>query len=137
MQLLHLPVWPSLQPYIHSFWLFEAPAGVPQADSRVVVPNGCLKLVLPYRGSLLAYDAQGLPTLWPEHHACFIGPWERHTVVGTGNEASASLGLEFKPQGAYRFVRFDLHEAANRLLTLQDAFGAVGLHLQNWPPCRP
>jgi hypothetical protein len=45
---------PHLTPFIRSFWVFESDLGHPATSSRVIAPNGSLKIVLPYENSLFA-----------------------------------------------------------------------------------
>jgi len=54
MRLRFVRPWPALRPYIESFWVFESDSGFPATDTSIAAPNGCAKLIIPYRNSLLA-----------------------------------------------------------------------------------
>jgi hypothetical protein len=42
----------QLSPYVASFWVFESSFGVPMTDSRIIVPDGRAKILIPYKNSL-------------------------------------------------------------------------------------
>ena len=44
----------QLSPYVALIWVFESSFGVPLADSRIIVPDGRAKIIVPYRNSLCA-----------------------------------------------------------------------------------
>jgi hypothetical protein len=38
--------------YIKLFWIFECDFGLPLLDSRIIVPNGTSKIIIPLKNSL-------------------------------------------------------------------------------------
>ena len=51
----------QLAPYVASFWVFDSSAGVPITDSRIIVPDGRAKILIPYKNSL-SVDIDGSTT---------------------------------------------------------------------------
>lgn len=43
---------PELARFIESFWVFESASGFPATDVSIAAPNGCAKLIIPYKNSL-------------------------------------------------------------------------------------
>jgi AraC-like DNA-binding protein len=43
--------------------------------------------------------------------------------------ATETIGIEFNPQGAYRFFHFTLNEIQNQIYSLHDLLGSAGRHL--------
>ncbi len=44
----------QLAPSIAFIWIFESTSGVPLADSRIIVPDGRAKIILPSKSALCA-----------------------------------------------------------------------------------
>src|SRR5215469_18814815 len=62
----------QLSPYVALIWVFESRFGVPLADSRLIVPDGRAKIIVPYRNSLCAAVTTGLLSA-KEHHIFLVG----------------------------------------------------------------
>lgn len=129
MRLTRIPIHPRLVRWIDSIWIFESDAGVPEASSRIIAPNGRAKLVLSYRNSLDVRHARGFQE-GREGRLHFIGVWDEASVISSPAAASGSIGIEFQPHGIARFAGFSLARAANRVLDASDAFGNLGRDLE-------
>lgn len=115
MRILFLPVRPGLAAWIHSHWLFDSPAGIPQEDRRLVVPNGRTKLVVTLEGPLILEDGP-VRTEFPQGRVLLIGPWDRPVAIASAAGRTRTLGLEFTPDGAQRFFDLPLAEIRNRVV---------------------
>ncbi len=114
-----------IAPWIHHFWVFESPVGLPEGDLRVVVPNGRPKLIVPWRNGLSAEGAgrrqdsrAGEPLL--------IGLWESPTVISSTRAPTVTIGVEFTPAGLRRVTEADLHELTGGILPVADVLGREG-----------
>lgn len=129
MRLTRVPIHPRLARWIDSIWVFESDAGVPEASSRIIAPNGRAKLILSYRNSLDVHHARG-HQVGREGQLHFIGVWDESSVISSPPAASGSIGIEFHPHGIARFAGFPLVHASNRVVDASDAFGNLGRDLE-------
>lgn len=129
VRLTQMAIHPRLEPWIESIWIFESDAGVPQASSRVIAPNGRAKLILSYRNSLHVEHARGFQA-GREGGLHFIGLWDEAAVISSPAATSGTIGIEFKPHGVARFAGFPLALAANRVEDCADVFGNLGRDLE-------
>ena len=119
---------PEIAPWIHHFWVFESGFGLPEADARVVVPNGRPKLIVPWRNSLVARDGDTMQES-RTGEVVLIGVWDRPTILSSPREETVTIGVEFRPYGLSRFFDADLDELAGRIVPIDKAMGAVGNRL--------
>lgn len=128
MEIFFFPVDPLLAPHVAHIWSVES-SGYRPTDIRTIVPNGRVKLVFLYRGSLF-HGARGQPFAKnPTHTLWLLGPSDRPSIVDADG-AFGVLSLEFKRGMAYRFFRFPIGELVNRVVSFPDLFGARGVQLQ-------
>ena len=98
---------------------------MPHADLRVIVPNGLVKIVIPFRNGLKASMA-GRDIISMTHEVTVIGIADiPSVVVDLEEKASGAIGIEFNPWGAYRFLNPGLHELTNQVYSLTDVMPAV------------
>lgn len=118
----------EIAPYIHQFWVFEAPAGLPAADARVVVPNGRAKLIVPWRNGLTARgSSRGRHS--PEGEIVLVGLWDQPTTLSSTAERTVTIGVEFTPTGLAQFVRQDLDEIFLEIAPVDALLGRIGATL--------
>jgi AraC-like DNA-binding protein len=129
MFLTPVKIFPQLVPYIHSCWIFESDFGHPVSSSRVIVPNGCVKIILPFENSIVAVS-QHLHQQHSEGRIQFIGMADEPFVVSTNARRSGTLILQLTPQGACRFAPFPLHETNNNIFSFTDVYSIAGLRLE-------
>ena len=88
----------QLAPYVAFIWVFESRAGVPMADSRIIVPDGRAKIIVPYRNALCAavnhrrLDAK-------EHHLCLVGIQRNPVTIESTATETGTIGIELTPKG--------------------------------------
>lgn len=130
MQLRRYPVHPALRGSIEKIWVFDNPHQHPANETGLIVPNGLIKLVIPFRSTLAGF-MEGCRHVSAENEVTLIGICDRPSTVLPGQGGpSASLGIEFSPAGAYRFFHIRQQDIANRILPLKDIAGPVAAHLE-------
>jgi AraC-like DNA-binding protein len=120
---------PLLAPYIHTFVVFESPAGHPLTSSRIIAPTGCAKIVLPYKNDLQASNERLLQK-HPEGKIQFIGISDEPIVVSSPEQASGTVIIELTSQGARRFTHFAMQEVTNLIFPFDTLFEKEGNRLQ-------
>ena len=128
MQLVPLTPSPEIAPWIHHFWIFKSPLGLPTGDLRVVVPNGRHKLIVPFRNGLTA-QTPARAQFNREGDAVLIGLWERPTTLSSISADTVTIGVEFLPHGLRRFFPGLVGELSERIVPLDDALGRAGREL--------
>ncbi|SMD20069.1 DUF6597 domain-containing transcriptional factor [Rhizobium sp. RU36D] len=130
MFLRTIPPHAVIAPYIHHFWVFDAPAGLPAMDARVVVPNGRAKLIVPWRNGL---TARAMPTSTrkpgrhsPEGEIVLVGLWDQPTTLSSTAGRTVTIGVEFTPTGLAHFIRQDLHEIFLEIAPVDALLGKLG-----------
>lgn len=128
LDILFYPVHPCLVPYVEHVWTVES-EGYRTEDIRTIVPNGRVKIVFPYRGSLF-HGAPGQPlSVTPQNTLWLLGPSNRPSIVDADGPFGV-LSLEFRRGAAYRLFRPPMSELVNRVVPLPDIEGARGVLLQ-------
>jgi len=119
----------QLAPYVAFIWVFESRAGVPMADSRIIVPDGRAKIIVPYRNALCAavnhrrLDAK-------EHHLCLVGIQRNPVTIESTATETGTIGIELTPKGLYHLFRLRMHEITDRIVSFEEVFGSLGAKLQ-------
>ena len=110
-------------------WLFESDTGIPSGDMRTIIPNGLLKIIIPYRGSLTSQQRGSLMRICPEGSISLVGLMEQPVTIDRVGPSGA-LGIEFKPSCAYRFFPFSLKEIKNSVALSDEMLGQHAAELQ-------
>jgi len=128
MQFRQIKPIAELQKYIGKVWVFESGSLMPADDIKLVVPNGRMRLLIPFKNGIAAtidetlyQSKEGLITLTgivdipsrPE-----LGP-------NTG-----TIGIEFNPIGAYRFFSLRFSDINNKIIPINDLAGKMARELQ-------
>jgi AraC-like DNA-binding protein len=120
----------QLAPYIASLWIFESGVGLPMNDSRIIVPDGRAKILIPYKNSL-SVDIDGCSTYTKEHQIFLTGIQTNPRTICSPSTDTGTLGVELTPKGLYHFFKLSLHELTDRIYSFEHLFGAWGARLQN------
>jgi len=119
---------PQLQNIIEKMWVFESGAEMPSDDINLVVPNGRLRLLIPFRNSIAA-TIDGKLYLSKEDCITLTGiidvPSKPALRANTG-----TIGIEFNPVGAYRFFPLKLSDINNKIYPITDILGKIGRQLE-------
>ena len=130
MKLTTFNIHPQLKGHIQKLWVFESHAPTPHSDLRVIVPNGLVKVVIPFQNGLKA-TLDGQERISTTNEITLIGIADiPSVVVDLEEKASGVIGIEFNPAGSYRFFNLSLEEIRNTVLPLMDVLGKVARQLQ-------
>jgi AraC-like DNA-binding protein len=125
ISLRHIDIHPALRGYVEKLWVFESSGRVPDADLKLVVPNGMIKLVIPYRNGLVGHR-EGLSGHSKEHQMTLIGISDVPFVVEAEKDSpSGTIGVEFSSLGAYRFFRLKQSELKNQIYSANEVLGKM------------
>jgi len=120
----------QLSPYVALIWVFESSFGVPLADSRIIVPDGRAKIIVPYGNSLCATVNTRLLNA-KEHHIFLVGIQSNPTTIASTATDTGTIGVELTPKGLYHLFKLSMHEITNRIVSFEELFGPPGAGLQN------
>lgn len=129
MQFQHIEPNYLLKRYIEKMWLFKSSGRMSIDDRKLVVPNGNLKLTISYQNGVVA-SINGKTFSSKEHEITLTGLVDVPVILDTEKDiATETLGIEFNPQGVYRFFHFSLNEIKNQIYSLEDLLGNAGKQL--------
>lgn len=130
MKLTNYPIHPLLRGHIKKLWVLENDNTLPHSDLHIIVPNGLVKIVIPFRNGLKAI-IKGEERDSPTHMITLIGIADIPSVVNEAEPGpSGTIGIEFSPSGAYRFFNLSLEEISNRVIPLSEVMGKTAQELQ-------
>lgn len=118
-----------LKNYIEKMWIFESNGKMPVDDMKLVVPNGNIKLTVSYQNGIVA-AVNGKTFASKEHDITLTGLVDVPVILDVDEDAvTETIGIEFSPQGAYRFFHFTLNDIQNQIYPLSDVLGNIGKQL--------
>ena len=130
MRLQHINPHPLLKGYVEKMWVFESSGRVPNDDMKLIVPNGLIKLVVPFRNGLSG-KMEGCFHLTKEHSITLIGLTDIPSIVDAESDnPTGTIGIEFSPNGAYRFFQVRQSEIKNKIHSLVDILGNIVKQLE-------
>jgi len=93
---------------------------------KLVVPNGNIKLTLSYQNGIVA-AVNGKTFVSKEHDITLTGLIDVPVILDVEEDiATETIGIEFSPQGAYRFFHFTLNDIQIQIYSLDDLLGNIG-----------
>jgi AraC-like DNA-binding protein len=129
IQFHHIEPHFLLKNYIEKMWFFQSSGKMRVDDMKLVVPNANIKLTVSYQNGIVA-AISGKSFLSKEHDITLTGLIDVPVVLDVDEDvATETIGIEFNPQGAYRFFHFTLNEIQNQIYSLHDLLGSAGRHL--------
>ena len=122
----HIEPHSLLKKYIDKMWIFKSSGKMPVHDMNLVVPNGCIKLTVSYQNGILA-AVNEKTFASKEHDITLTGLIDVPVILNVDKDvATETIGIEFSPQGAYRFFHFTLNDIQNQIYSLSDVLGNTG-----------
>lgn len=110
----------ELKEYIKKIWAFENHGVLPDDDMKLIVPNGRLLLLLPFRNGLVGEKGEKT-YLAKQNKMALVGISDCPSVVDSETEGpTGTIGVEINPVGAYRFFHLKLGDIKNELNNLTD-----------------
>lgn len=130
MQLDIIPPHPRLAGIIQKMWVFRSQGRAPVEDMKLIVPNGMVKLVIPFANGIIGTN-NGVATHSRESCITLIGMADTPAIVDLQEDAPhGNIGIEFSPSGAYRLFAVRQAELLNRIIHLEDLLGKTARELQ-------
>ena len=110
-------------------WYFESSGKMPDDDMKLVVPNGNIKLTISYQNGIVA-AINGRTFVSKENDITLTGLVDVPVIIDVDkDDTTETIGIEFSPQGAYRFFHFKLNDIQNQIYSLSDLLGTIGKKL--------
>jgi len=130
MRLRHIEPHLQLKGYISKLWVFESSGRVPVEDMKLIVPNGMVKLTIPFRNGVSGKNKE-MFHLSKESSITLIGIGDTPAIVDIEHDApSGNIGIEFSPVGAYRLFQLRQSELKNRIFLLEEVLGKSAREIQ-------
>jgi AraC-like DNA-binding protein len=124
-----IPIDP-LKGYIEKIWVFESSQPMPNDDMKLVVPNGRLLLVIPFRNGLTG-KMDNKHHLATTSKIALVGMADRSSIVDAETPGpTGTIGVEINPIGAYRFFHIRLRNIKNELQYLTDVLGKTAKEVE-------
>ncbi|MBX2923514.1 MAG: helix-turn-helix domain-containing protein [Chitinophagaceae bacterium] len=121
---------PHLENYIERIFIIESSGKLPSDDLKLIVPNACPKLVIPFKNGLIGKSKE-----WEyfsnENTITFIGISDIPASVDFQHNGTAgNITIEFSPLGAYRFLSLNWSEVKNRIYNYADIAQKIACELE-------
>lgn len=130
MRLQHIEPYPQLKGYVKKLWVFESSGRAPSEDMKLIVPNGMVKLTIPFRNGLCGKNKESY-LVSKESCITLIGISDVPATVDIELDApSGNIGIEFSPLGAYRIFQLSHAELKNRIFLFEDVMGKSAKEIQ-------
>lgn len=123
--------YPVLRNYIDQIFVFKSDGQLPSEDLKLIVPNGRVKLVIPFKNGLSA-KIKDLNHISKENTITLIGIADVSSQVQLErNEPGENITVEFSPLGAYRFFNLKWSDIKNQIHTFSDISNTIASALEN------
>ncbi len=121
---------PGLEKYIERIFIIESSGKFPTDDLKLIVPNACPKMVIPFKNGLAATTSEWEFTS-AENKIAFIGISDIPASVDFQHPAAGgSVTVEFTPAGAYRFTNIHWRDIKNQICDYTDMGNKMVLELE-------
>lgn len=121
MQIRIIPPNYQIASYINQIWRFESEKGIVQQDSRLIVPNGTAKLIVPLSNKVQLSNKYFIKEL-NERTIYWYGVTDVATEISTSNESTIIIGADVNPRGIARIFPRPAKKVANHVLALNQLF---------------
>ena len=119
---------PPLSEFVELLWLYEG-YSQPHEKERLL-PDGSMELVINlHEDQTRLYDSQDTAKVATLPGAIVVGAHSEFFVIDTAGQHSVA-GVHFKPGGAFPFFDPPASELYNRLVSLDDLWGALAAQLR-------
>jgi hypothetical protein len=110
----------QLANYVERIFIIESSGKLPSEDLKLIVPNACPKLVIPFRNGIIG-KSEEWEHVSKENKITFIGISDIPAEVDFQNdEPAGNITVEFSPLGAYRFFNLNWGEVKNSIYNYSD-----------------
>lgn len=116
--------------YIGRMFLIESSGRLPSDDLKLIVPNACAKMVIPFRNGLVGTSSAWQHTT-QQNKISFIGISDIPAMVDYASDQPAgNITVEFSPLGTYRFFSFRWKEISNGICDYTDIANKTARELE-------
>lgn len=116
------PIW-QLKGLIDKIWVFESSEPMSRDDMKLVVPNGRMLLIIPFRNGITG-QMDNKYYITPENRIALVGISDRPSIVDAEMKGpTGTIGVEISAMAAYRFFHLKLKDIKNQLHPLSDIVG--------------
>jgi len=98
-------------------------------DSRIVVPDGRAKILIPYKNPLSVVIANN-PFCAREQQIFLTGIQNNPRTICSPATDTGTIGVELTPKGLYHLFNLSMFEITDQIYSFEDLFGAWGTRLQ-------
>ncbi len=118
MQYREIKPSPALAPFIECFWLLENNEQPSiKAPPERLLPDGCIELILNFGARFREHTEDNRLRVQPSRF--LVGQMTRPVLISPTGPAKL-LGIRFNPGGTVPFLRLDMKEIANQIVSLSD-----------------
>lgn len=117
-----------LKPHISRIFVFECRKGIRKGDAEIIVPNGQMKLVIPYKNNMTS-SLHGVFREHKESSVVLIGLSTDRADIECDDDYG-NICVEFKTMSAYRFFNFPMHHLAHNMINTPDLLDKMGAEIQ-------
>lgn len=126
-----MPIHPLLRNHIEKIWVLESSGKIPVDDMKIIVPNGRIKLIIPFRNGFFRIIENNQASS-NEQQINFVGISDVSFLIDfEQDEPSGTIGIEFSLSSAYRFFCFPQSEVKNKMYSLEEIMGGLGKNFQS------
>jgi len=129
MQIRIIPPNYQVASFINQLWRFESDEGITNNDSRLIVPNGTAKLIVPLQNQVKLSNTH-LNEILQENTIYLYGISDIATEISSTQSMTRVIGVDLNPFGIARIFPHPMKNYRNTLLTLTDVFEDKGQKLQ-------
>ena len=122
------PPHPALAPFVECFWQASDEDAAASRPPERVLPDGCVEWIFHLGERFRRWAPEGR---WQTQPASFVvGEMTRHLVLQS-NGRVRTLGVRFRPGGAYPFLAHSLDALTDRAVPTEDLWGREGRWLES------
>jgi AraC-like DNA-binding protein len=119
---------PQLATFVEAFYLYEGDA--PQHKKERRLPDGSMELVVNlHEDTIRVYDRQHTDQVQSFNGCILSGAHSEFSIIDTATLVS-TIGVHFKPGGAFPFLRMPATELSNQVIDLSTLWGAAAIDLR-------
>lgn len=131
MRIQFVTLHPQLKGYVDQIFIFECDGKLALDDLKLIVPNACLKLIIPIKNGIVG-TLNGNTHTSKQYKMTLAGVSDMPAEVDIDEDAPAgNITVEFTPMGAYRFFNLKLAEVKNAIHNYSDIAGKTVLELED------
>src|SRR5262245_50297374 len=88
MQFQNISIHPLLRGYIEKMWLFQSKGQALSDDIKLIVPNGRIKIALPFRNGIVA-EVDGSSHFTREHSVTLVGLFDMPSTMDIATDSAS------------------------------------------------